>query len=174
MTRLRFSLAALGAAAALAGRPGGRIRHGSPVAEPMSAANAAGGFHLAASSFSVNQDVGEATITIERGYTRHEAQIRYMTLPGTAVRRLDYTAVKAMIDFLPGQSQATFTIPIVNHGMVEVPKTVRIMLFGAHSTAAGRSVRGDADDPAGQRRGRAARSRQPARPGRRLRRPTTR
>lgn len=95
------------------------------------------GFHLTQTAMTVSQDVGAATVTIARGHTADEAQIRYTTLPGTAIRRQDYTPVKAMIDFLPGQSSATFMIPIVNHGMVEVPKTIRIALFGAHSTPLG-------------------------------------
>jgi endoglucanase len=91
------------------------------------------GFHLDASTYSVNQDIGKATITIERNDTSREAQIRYETLPGTAVRWQDYTPVKSMIDFMPGQSSATFSIPIANHNMVVLPKTIRIALFGPHS-----------------------------------------
>ena len=141
MPWLRSLPAALGTAVVLALAPGATSAAAAHPAKPLSGAQAAGGFHLSASSFSVDQSVGRATITIQRGWTRHEAQIRYMTLPGTAVRRQDYTAVKAMIDFLPGQSEATFSVPIVNHGMVEVPKTVRIMLFGASSTPLGAPAR---------------------------------
>jgi hypothetical protein len=95
------------------------------------------GFHLAAAVMTVPEDVGSAVVTIERTGTSREAQIRYTTLPGTAVRSQDYTPVKSMIVFMPGQASATFSIPIVNHGMVEVPKTIRIALFGAHSTGMG-------------------------------------
>ncbi|HEY5189660.1 MAG TPA: glycoside hydrolase family 6 protein, partial [Solirubrobacteraceae bacterium] len=96
-----------------------------------------GGFYLAAPTMTVPQDVGNAVITIERTDTSREAQIRYTTLPGSAVRDQDYTAVKSMIDFMPGQASATFSIPIVDHGMVELPKTIRIALFGAHSLGIG-------------------------------------
>jgi endoglucanase len=95
------------------------------------------GFHLTQTAITVPQDVGAVMVTIARGDAANEAQIRYTTLPGTAIRRLDYTSVKSMIDFRPGQATATFRIPIVNHSMVEVPKTVRIALFGAHSTPLG-------------------------------------
>ncbi len=91
------------------------------------------GFHLDASAYSVTQDAGNATITIERTDTSREAQIRYETLPGTAVRWQDYTPVKSMIDFMPGQSSATFSIPVYDHHMTVLPKTVRIALFGPHS-----------------------------------------
>lgn len=95
------------------------------------------GFHLTQTALTVSQDVGTATVTIARGDIANAAQIRYTTLPGTAIRRLDYTPVKAMIAFLPSQASATFRIPIVNHNAVEVPKTIRIALFGAHSTPLG-------------------------------------
>ncbi len=95
------------------------------------------GFHLDASSYTVPQSVGHAVITIERTNTTREAQIRYETPPGTAIRHEDYTPVKSMIDFMPGQSSATFPIPIVNHDAVEIPKTIRIALFGPHSLGVG-------------------------------------
>jgi endoglucanase len=92
-----------------------------------------GGFRLDSAAYTVSQDIGRAAITIERSNTFREAQIRYETLPGTAVRWQDYTPVKAMIDFMPGQSSATFSIPIVDHHMVIVPRTIRLALFGPHS-----------------------------------------
>lgn len=95
------------------------------------------GFRLSAAAYTVPQTAGDAVITIERTDTAREAQIRYETLPGTAIRRLDYTPVKSMIDFLPGQSSASFSIPIVNHNAVEIPKTIRIALFGPHSEGVG-------------------------------------
>jgi endoglucanase len=91
------------------------------------------GFHLASPTMTVAQNAGSAVVTIERTDTKREAQIRYTSLPGTAIRYQDYTPVKSMIDFMPGQSSATFSIPIVNHDILEVPKTIQIALFGAHS-----------------------------------------
>jgi endoglucanase len=95
------------------------------------------GFQLTATTMTVAQNIGSAVVTIVRTDTTREAQIRYTTLPATAVRYQDYTPVKSMIDFMPGQSSATFSIPIVNHNMLEVPKTIRIALFGAHSLGIG-------------------------------------
>ena len=88
------------------------------------------GFRLTTSTLTVPQAAGQATFTIARKNTRPSAQIRYMTLRGTAAAHQDYTPVKAMIPFAPGQASATFSIPIVNHGTYEVPKTVRLQLFG--------------------------------------------
>jgi endoglucanase len=95
------------------------------------------GFRLATSAMTVTQNVGDAVVTIERTDTSQEAQIRYETLPGTAVRQQDYTPVKSMIDFMPGQASATFSIPIYNHNTAEVAKTVHIALFSPHSLGMG-------------------------------------
>jgi endoglucanase len=96
-----------------------------------------GGFHLASTTLTVDQNVGRAVVTIERTNTSREAQIRYTTLPGTAVRLQDYTPVKSMIDFMPGQASASFSIAIADHNTLEVDKTIRIALFGAHSLGLG-------------------------------------
>jgi endoglucanase len=89
------------------------------------------GFHLTSSSLSVHENAGQAVITIERGDTRTEAQIRYVTVRGTAIPGEDFTSVKGMIDFLPGQSSAVFTVPITDHGVPGLPRTIKVALFGA-------------------------------------------
>jgi endoglucanase len=88
------------------------------------------GFRLTTATLTVSQTAGQATFTIVRRNTRPSAQIRYETLRGTATAHQDFTPVKAMIPFAPGQASATFSIPVVNHGTYEVPKTVRVALFG--------------------------------------------
>lgn len=90
-----------------------------------------GGFRLSSRTLFVHENAGAAVITVERTDTSREAQIRYLAWPITAVRSADFTPVKGMIDFLPGQSSATFTVPIVDHGLPGPPKTVKIVLFGA-------------------------------------------
>jgi endoglucanase len=105
----------------------------SMLAPALASANARdnpNGFRLTTPQLTVPQNAGQATFTIVRKNTRPAAQIRYTTLRGTAVAHQDYTPVKAMIAFAPGQASATFSIPIVNHGTYEVPKTVRLELFG--------------------------------------------
>jgi len=88
------------------------------------------GFRLSSSVYTVNENAGNAVITIERTDTSREAQIRYIANPMTAERGVDFEPVKAMINFLPGQSSATFDIPIIDHGVPGLPKTVKIALFG--------------------------------------------
>jgi endoglucanase len=88
------------------------------------------GFRLTSPVLFVNENAGNAVITIERSDVGREAQIRYITTPITAVRGQDFEPVKSMIDFQPGQSSATFNVPIVDHGLPGLPKTIKVSLFG--------------------------------------------
>jgi endoglucanase len=89
-----------------------------------------GGFRLQSKALFVHERDGAAVITIERSDTSREAQIRYIALPMSAAKVQDFTPVKAMIDFQSGQSSATFRVPIVDHGISGLPRTVKIALFG--------------------------------------------
>jgi endoglucanase len=99
------------------------VGHATPPYDPL-------GFRLSSPAYVVNENAGNAVITIERTDTSREAQIRYIANPMTAERGIDFVQVKAMINFLPGQSSATFDIPIIDHGVPGLPKTVKIALFG--------------------------------------------
>lgn len=88
------------------------------------------GFRFSSPVYVVNENAGQAVITITRLDTSKEAQIRYIALPGTAERGFDFEPVKAMINFLPGQASATFSIPIIDHGVPGLAKTVNLGLFG--------------------------------------------
>jgi endoglucanase len=88
------------------------------------------GFRFESSSLSVHENAGQAVITVQRADAGQEAQVRYITIGITAVAPYDYTPVKSMIDFAAGQSTATFTVPIVDHGVNGLPKTIQLSLFG--------------------------------------------
>lgn len=96
------------------------------------------GFRLSSPVYIAHENAGAAVITITRIETSREAQIRYIALPGTAVRGQDFSPVKSMIDFKPGQSSATFRIPLVDHHMPGISRTVKIGLFGAYPIGLGR------------------------------------
>jgi endoglucanase len=96
----------------------------------------------------VHENAGAATVTVTRdplesGMT---AQVRYITsgdgydpntggpfdcggTPCTATP-YDFTSVKGELDFGPGQTSASFSIPITDHGTDSVPKTLQVALFG--------------------------------------------
>ena len=88
------------------------------------------GFHLTSAALTVNENAGNAVITIARTDTTREAQIRYITIGLTAQAPYDYTPEKGMLDFQPGQATGTFEIPIVDHGVDGLPKTIQVSLFG--------------------------------------------
>jgi endoglucanase len=111
----------------------------APAAAHAAAATDPNGFHLQSSALSVNEDAGQAVITIARTDTSEDAQIRYITLGWgtpcgdaecTAVNETDFTSVKGMLDFPVGVASESFTVPIVDHGVSSVPKTIQVSLFG--------------------------------------------
>ncbi|MDA1018556.1 MAG: hypothetical protein O3A00_29375, partial [Planctomycetota bacterium] len=93
-------------------------------------------FHFNASSFSVNENAGTATITVDRtGDVANSMSVDYVVNAGTA-SAADFTSTKlatgitGTLTFLPGQSSVTFTIPIVNDSLVEGDDTVLLGLSG--------------------------------------------
>jgi endoglucanase len=98
-----------------------------------------GGFRLESDSLYVHENAGQAVITIERSDTSEDAQIRYITLGDgvqcgasacTAVDPYDFSSVKGMLDFPVGVASETFTVPIADHGVQSVSKTIEVSLFG--------------------------------------------
>jgi endoglucanase len=97
------------------------------------------GFRLASSELTVNENAGQAVITVQRTDTSEDAQIRYITLGDgvpcgpaecTAVDPDDFSSVKGELDFPVGVASETFTMPIADHGVQTVPKTIQVSLFG--------------------------------------------
>jgi endoglucanase len=88
------------------------------------------GFRLSAPALFVHENAGNAVITIERTNAALPAQIRYDTEPITAQQEIDYHHVKDMIAFTAGQTSATFDVPIIDHGVPGLPKTIKVSLFG--------------------------------------------
>jgi endoglucanase len=89
------------------------------------------GFRFAASTFSAHEHDGAATITVTRANTLLAAQVRYVTTHGTALPGSDYTTEKGVLDFAAGQGSATFAVPVVDHGIAGVARTVNLSLFGS-------------------------------------------
>jgi endoglucanase len=91
------------------------------------------GFRLSAPLLFVHENQGAAVVTIERTNTSAAAQIRYDTEPITAQRDIDYRHAKGMIAFSPGQQSATFSVPIIDHGVPGLPTTIKVSLFGPYN-----------------------------------------
>jgi endoglucanase len=111
----------------------------APAAAHADAASDPAGFRLDSSALYVHENAGSAVITVSRSDTSEAAQIRYITLGDgvqcgtaecTAVDPYDFSSVKGELDFSAGVASMSFTVPIVDHGVQTVPKTIQVSLFG--------------------------------------------
>ncbi len=112
---------------------------------------------FSASSYSFSEGAGQATINVTRtGDISTSATVAYLTadntaavrcddtttMPGTAFARCDYATSVDTINFAPGETSKTFTIPLIDDAHTEGPETVSLKLndptgatLGAQSTA---------------------------------------
>ncbi len=101
-------------------------------------------FQFSAPSYSVNEDSGSATITVQRlGTTAGTATVDYAVEPGSATppgAGADFMgpgpggSLTGTLTFTPGQSTKTITIPIVSDARDEGSETV---LLSLHNPSAG-------------------------------------
>jgi uncharacterized repeat protein (TIGR01451 family) len=82
-----------------------------------------------ASSYSVNEGEGSATIEVTRiGNTSSSVTIDYATSDGTASNRTDYITTSGRLQFAAGEITKDFVIPIVDDLYVEGDQTINLML----------------------------------------------
>jgi endoglucanase len=130
------------------------------------------GFHIQipAGGLAVHENAGSAVITVTRDAAESlfPAQVRYITSgegynPAThspyrcgpvicTATSNDFTWVKGELDFQPGQTSMTFSVPIADHGIATVPKTLIVSLYGPSPIGLGSGYRTTLtileDDPA--------------------------
>src|SRR6185437_1240359 len=71
---------------------------------------------LSSTGYRVSGTASQATVTVNRTGSRHgDEYVRYGTHRANAVGGIDYQNVGGTLHFVPGQSRATFTIPIIPH-----------------------------------------------------------
>src|SRR5207237_669314 len=71
-------------------------------------------------TYSVRENVGQATITVERLVSSSgTASVDYATADDTATAGHDYTTASGTLTFASGQTSATFTVPITYEGTPE-------------------------------------------------------
>jgi hypothetical protein len=87
-------------------------------------------FSFHSPTYLVNEDAGNATITVDRGGdTAIAATVDYSTSDGTAHAGTDYTSTSGHVDFAAGQTQASFQVPITLNGVPNEPnKTINLQL----------------------------------------------
>lgn len=93
---------------------------------------AAGTVRLASATFSARESDGAATITVERSVASGRGEVRYAIWQHSAVENVDYTRVGGRLDFAPGETTASFTVPIADDGFVESEETAKVGIYGAY------------------------------------------
>ena len=86
-------------------------------------------FAFSASSVTVKENAGNATITVVRtGGYQGAVSVDLATSGGTAVAGVNYTAVNEVLNFAAGQTSQTVTIPVKNVGVMKANPTVNVIL----------------------------------------------
>jgi len=87
---------------------------------------------LGSPTFSINENGGNATITVYRsGNNSVAASVSYATAAGTATAGSDYTETSGTLNFAAGELSKSFTIPIVDDSLYEGDETVNLTLSNA-------------------------------------------
>ena len=93
------------------------------------ATSSAGVFEFSAQTYSVSEAAGIFYFTVIRsGSSGGFAQVNFATANGTAVAGADYVATSGTLNFLNGQSQASFAVTITNDTIVEPNETIIAVL----------------------------------------------
>ncbi len=82
-------------------------------------------------TYLVTEDASEAVVTVLLSQAAEETvTVNYATLDpeGTATANADYTPVSGSLTFAPGQTERTFTVPIIDDATYEVAETVWLAL----------------------------------------------
>jgi len=89
-------------------------------------------------AYSVKENAGPAVITVARtGNTASAASADYYISDGSATSGSDYSTVAGTVYFAAGQTQATFSIPIIDDTVYEGDETVNLTLSGFNGASAG-------------------------------------
>jgi hypothetical protein len=88
-----------------------------------------GAFRFSRAGYTVNENAGTATITVQRvGGTSGAVSVRFTTVDGTAKAPGDYAARSLTLTFEDDQATRTVTVPIVNDSRDEATETINLKL----------------------------------------------
>lgn len=105
------------------------------------AASAAGTVQLTSTSYTVDEGAGVAVITFERSTAASRGEVRFGAWHRSAQQFQDYKPVKGRVDLAPGQTQGSFSVPIVDDPLVEGRETIAVGIFGTYPERVGRPDR---------------------------------
>ncbi len=82
-------------------------------------------------NYSVDESAGTATIAVVRtGLTTGATSVNYATSDGTAAAGVDYDATSGTLQFAAGETEKSFTVPIIDDTDDEPDETVNLSLSG--------------------------------------------
>ncbi len=91
--------------------------------------DAGGTIQFASASYVVDEGAGQARITVTRsGGAASGATVAYLALEGTATPNTDYEPSRGTLTFAAGETEATFTVPIVDDALPERGEIVALRL----------------------------------------------
>ena len=83
-------------------------------------------------TYSVSEAGGEATITVSRtGVASSGFSVDYATADGSAAEGNDYIATNGTFDFADGEDSKTFSVTVIEDGLLEDDETIVLTLSGA-------------------------------------------
>lgn len=87
---------------------------------------------FASTNFSAIEGSGEATITaILNAASGLPVTVQYSATNGVATPGIDFTPVEGLLLFTPGQTNQTFTVPLINESLDELSETIDLVLFNS-------------------------------------------
>ncbi len=93
---------------------------------------------LSAASYSVNENDGTVTITATlNAPSGQTVTVDYATSDGTATAGSEYTDTSGTLTFNPGETEKTFTVPIIDDNIAEPSKTFNVALSNPTNAALG-------------------------------------
>ncbi|MEW6730990.1 MAG: Calx-beta domain-containing protein [Acidobacteriota bacterium] len=111
--------------------PTGGATLGTPSTAVLTIVNvaAAGTLQFSAATYSVMENGGSATITVNRiNGSDGIVSVNYATSNGTATAGADYTATSGTLTFLNGETTKTFSVPVLADFIAEPDETVNLSL----------------------------------------------
>jgi hypothetical protein len=89
-------------------------------------------------TYSVGEADGAAVVTVNRtGSTSGSATVDYTTVDGSALAGIDYTATSGTLSFADGEASQSFSVPIINDGLMEGNESILLTLSGATGASLG-------------------------------------
>lgn len=89
----------------------------------------AGSFSFSAATYGVGEDAGSLLVTVTRSAgSTSAASVDYATTSGSAAAGSDFTATAGTLAFTPGQTSATFSVPIIDDAVLDPSESFNLSL----------------------------------------------